>query len=286
MSLIDDLKGKYARQSGLGQLIIVIVCITLIIWLLDMILPVERWLRLPSNLWDVILQPWSLITYSFLHSGFLHLFFNMIILFVFGNMMLNLFKNRQLITLFFAGVLSGAAFYLLGSYLFSSFFSSSGLIGASAGVYAVAIFVCAYQPENELRLFFFPLKLKYIGYALLVYVIAQIIGGINIGGHVAHIGGAAIGYYTAIKMRDGVDILKGLASIGDLFSSLFKPSPKKEKKAKMKTVYRNKNIKKKPVNIKSENQVKIDSILDKISASGYESLTKAEKDFLFKSGKD
>ena len=287
MNFIDDLKRKYASQSVLGQLIAIIVSITLLTWLLKWVFPLGfTWFSLPADLWETLMQPWSVLTYGFLHSDIIHLFFNMMILFSFGGMMLNFFKSRQLLTLFFAGVLSGAAFFLIGVGLFPEFVGAASLIGASAGVYAVVIFVCAYQPETEVRLIFFNLKLKYIGYGLLVISLAGIFGRLNVGGSLAHLGGAAIGFYAAVKMKEGIDILKGLASTGDYFLSFFKTRPKKEKKAKMKTVYRNKNVKKKMPSSKSAQQVKIDSILDKISASGYESLTKAEKDFLFKAGKD
>lgn len=286
MSFIDDINGKYAQQSGLGQLIVVIVGFTVLTWLIGTVYPVQNWFALPPGLWETLLQPWSVITYGFVHSGIFHLFWNMIILYSFGNIMLNFFKTRQLVTLFFAGVLCGAAFFLLGESLFAAYVNSGGLVGASAGVYAIAIFVCAYQPDTEVRLIFFNVKLKYIGYFLLVISIAGVIARDNVGGNLAHLGGIAIGYYAAIKMKEGIDILKGLASTGDSFTNLFKASPKKEKKANMKTVYRNKNVQKKKLANKSDQQVKIDAILDKISASGYESLTKAEKDFLFKAGKD
>lgn len=287
MDFIDNLKSKYAQQSALGQLIVVIVSFTLLSWLLQYLYqPSYYWFRLPPGLWETLLQPWSIFTYAFLHSGIFHLFWNMLILFSFGQMMLNFFNSRQLITLFFAGVLSGAAFYLLGESLFSTYVNSAGLVGASAGVYAVALFVCSYQPDTEVRLIFFNIKLKYIGYFLLVMTITGIFARDNVGGNLAHLGGIAIGFYAAIKMREGTDILKGLTSIGDSVMSFFKASPKKEKKAKMKTVYRNKKSATSTSKEKSTQQVKIDAILDKISASGYESLSKAEKDFLFKAGKE
>lgn len=287
MSFIDDIKAKYATQSSLGQLIVVIVALTLLSWVVQYLYaPAYSWFSLPPGLFETLLQPWSIVTYSFLHSGIFHLFWNMILLFSFGQIMLNFFTSRQLITLFFAGVLSGAIFYLLGESLFSSYVNSAGLLGASAGVYAVAIFVSAYQPDTEVRLIFFNVKLKYIGYFLLVISLAGVFARDNVGGNLAHLGGIAIGFYTAIKMKDGIDILKGLASTGDYLGSFFKPSPKKEKKAKMKTVYRNKGAQKKTTTAKSDQQARIDAILDKISESGYDSLTKAEKDFLFKAGKD
>lgn len=287
MDFIEDLKRKYQTQSALGQLIVIIVAFTVATWLLEYLYaPAYNWFRLPAGLWETLLQPWSIISYGFMHTGLFHLFWNMLILFSFGQMMFNLFSTRQVLTLFFAGVISGALVFLIGDALFSNYVNAAGLVGASAGVYAVTMFVCTYQPENEVRLIFFNVKLKYIGYFLIGVTLLGVFARDNVGGNLAHAGGLAIGYYAAVKMKDGIDILKGLSSVGDYFISFFKSTPQQEKKAKMKTVYRNKNTKTTTVKTKSDQQVKIDSILDKISASGYESLTKEEKDFLFKAGKD
>lgn len=288
MSVRDDLKSTFNKQDDLGKLILTIVLVTVAFWILGFIYePIPRWFVLPGDFFELLIKPWTIVTYGFLHSGFWHLLYNILFLYWFGRMFRNLFNARQLYTLFFTGVIAGGLLFVALQAIFPAYVGENvDLRGASAGVFAVTIFVCSYFPEQMVRLIFIDVKLKYIGYALAVYVIAGLFARINTGGEIAHLGGLLLGYYAATKMRDGIDILKGFASIGDWFIGLFKPSPKKPKKAKMKTVYRNNSNKKTGAPAKSDQQVKIDRILDKISASGYESLTKAEKDFLFKAGND
>jgi hypothetical protein len=133
------------------------------------------------------------------------------------------------------------------------------------------------------------IKLKYFAYFFLASNLAMVILQLNTGGSLAHLAGAGVGYYTALRMKDGMDILEGFAKIGDYFTNLFKSvsnSTKSERKVKMKTVYKGNNKASQSATARSTDQVKVDSILDKISSSGYDSLSKAEKDYLFKAGKD
>jgi hypothetical protein len=162
-------------------------------------------------------------------------------------------------------------------------FGKSQLVGASASVRALLIFICAYMPNQEVQFFSFKLKLWYIGVAI---VLMDGIGlfGVNAGGNLAHLGGAALGYFYAKQYAQGQDIGKGFERFMDTITNLFKPS----KKAPMKTVHKNKS--KVGGYTKGEfnqfnNQKKIDVILDKISKSGYDSLTSEEKEFLFRAGK-
>jgi hypothetical protein len=161
----------------------------------------------------------------------------------------------------------------------------TALIGASAGVTAVLIFVCAYIPNQEVRIFFFNVKLWYIGAFFILVDLIQIPGSGNAGGHLSHLGGAILGYVYARQLLHGKDIGAGFTKFLEGIGNLFK---KKEKKTPLKTVYRKKQTTTvSKVNYdKAARQRKIDSILDKISKSGYESLSKAEKDFLFKAGKE
>ncbi len=287
MSVRDDIRNTINKQDDLGKLILAIVVATVAFWILGMVYkPIPGWFKLPGDLFDFIIQPWSIVTYGFLHSGFWHLLYNVLFLYWFGRMFRNLFTSRQLYTLFFTGVIAGGLLFMITQNIFPSYVKAGGLIGASAGVFAVVFFVCSYSPEQSVRLVFIDVKLKYIAYALAIYVVAGLIARINTGGELAHLGGLLLGYYSATKMRDGMDIISGFAKTGDSFLALFKSKPKKPK---MKTVYKNKKTTKSKTstgNKKSEQQQKIDRILDKISASGYESLSKAEKDFLFKAGKE
>jgi membrane associated rhomboid family serine protease len=289
MDLIDKARFKYAQLDISGKLIVIISISTIAMWLLGMLYPpIENWFAVPSDFIAALLQPWSWLTYGFLHGGIFHLAINMLILYFIGQMMLNLFTGRQFMTLFFTGIIAGGLAFTAASAIFTNYFINSYLVGASAGVFALLFFVCSYMPDTQVRLFFtLNVKLKYVAFALIFFDIVAIATRTNAGGSVAHLAGAALGYYTAIKMKSGIDILDGFAGIGDSVANFFKPSKSKKKSrpSRMKTVYKS-NTKKKTAKKPTDQQASIDAILDKISESGYESLTKAEKDFLFKAGKE
>ena len=248
---------------------------------------VSQWFELPKDFIRFLSQPWSLITYSFFHSGFGHIFWNMIMLYFTGRIFLNLFDRKRFINVYFLGVILGGLIFLLSYNIFPALLgTNTSLIGASAGVTAVLIFICTYLPNQEVRVIFFNVKLWYIGVFVVLLDLIQISMGSNIGGHLAHLGGAALGYYYAVQLTKGNDIGGWFGSFLDSVGNMFKA--KEKKKAPMKTVYRKgshgpgaqENFD------KASHQRKIDAILDKISKSGYESLSKAEKDFLFKAGKE
>lgn len=243
------------------------------------------WFELPASLEKLVFRPWSLITYSFFHSGFFHLFWNMVLLYFSGRLFLNLFNDRTFINTYFLGVLSGGLIFVLSYSIFPAFRGiAPAMIGASAGVMAVFIFVCTYSPDQEVRFFFFDLKLRYLGIAFVLLDVIQIPYG-NAGGHLAHIGGAALGFFYAQQLQKGIDIGTPFENFVNAISDLF---TRKKSMKTMKTVHKsNKNNQSSGVsNAMDVNQQKIDSILDKISKSGYESLSKEEKDFLFRAGKD
>ena len=244
----------------------------------------DQWFSLPSHLMDFLGRPWSIVTYSFFHGGLGHIFWNMLILYFFARIFLNLFDDRKFINVYFLGVISGGVLFILGYNIFPAFFTTNAvLIGASAGVRAIMIFVSAYIPNQEVRVIFFNVKLWYVGVFVIVMDLVQMPLG-NAGGQLAHLGGAILGYTYARQLGNGNDIGEGFSKLLDSMAGLFK---KTEKKAPMKTVYRNpKTNMTKAEYGKEANQRQIDAILDKISKSGYESLSKAEKDFLFKAGKE
>ena len=209
----------------------------------------------------------------------------MIVLYFASRIFLNLFDAQRFINVYFLGLMLGGLVFLLSYNVFPTLVNSNtALIGASAGVNAVLIFVCAYLPNQEVRVIFFNIKLWYIGAALVIKDLVLIGMGDNIGGGMAHLGGAFLGYMYARQLFKGHDIGAGFTKFRDYVVQLFKP---KEKKAPLKTVYKKKasSTNKKDYD-KQAKQKKIDTILDKISKSGYESLSKEEKDFLFKAGKE
>ncbi len=240
-----------------------------------------NWFELSASWIDLPTKPWSIITYSFLHSGFFHLFWNMYLLFFSSKLFLNLFPSNTFFNVYFLGVVVGGITFIL-SYTFFPVFQNSSpvMIGASAGVMAVFIFMSTYSPDLEIRLILFNVKLRYLGIAFLLLDVVQIPYG-NAGGHLAHLGGAILGFYYVKQLKNGKDIGKPFKNFIDKIINIFRRKPK------MRTVYKREKSQKikKKVSDAGEKQKRIDRILDKISISGYESLTQAEKDFLFKIGK-
>lgn len=284
------LRYQYARLNFAEKLIVINVAVFILNALLPFLLglgrnAISQWFELPVDLMAYLSQPWSIVTYSFFHADFFHLFWNMLLLYFSARIFLNLFSARKLINVYFLGVILGGLLFVLSYNVFPVFLgSNSAIIGASAGVTAVLIFICAYIPNQEVRVIFFNVKLWYIG-AFFVLVDLISIPASNSGGHLAHLGGALLGYVYARQLIKGKDIGEGFARMLDSLGSLFKS---RDKRAPLKTVYRKKNTTSgsKIDYDKESRQRKIDGILDKISKSGYESLSKAEKDFLFKAGKE
>lgn len=240
------------------------------------------WFELSSSFSDLVFKPWTLITYSFLHSGFFHLFFNMYIFLFTSRLFLNLFKSNSLINIYFLGVVFGGLLFLFSYNFFPAFENSKPyMIGSSAGVMSLLIFMSTYSPNLEVRLIIFNIKLLYIGIAFMMLDVIQIPYG-NAGGHIAHLGGALLGFIYANNLKKGIDIgLPVERTISKLFN-LFQLN-----KSKMNVAFKNKSKKKfsGPNDDNSKkHQKKIDEILDKISSSGYDSLSKKEKDYLFKEG--
>jgi membrane associated rhomboid family serine protease len=283
--MAGGLKYQYARLNIAEKMIAINVIVFIAVGLITQLVysSFEGWFVLPASLSNFLSQPWSLFTYGFLHSGILHLLWNMYVLYISGRILLNLFDSKRFLNVYFLGIILGGTFFLLMDALFLQ--SSTVLLGASAGVMAVLIFVCTYIPNKEIRIVFFNLKLWQIGLFVVLVDLLQISsGGDNFGGRVAHLGGALLGYMYARQLMEGRDIGAGFSKFLDGVANLFNQT---EKKAPMKTVYK-KNAsgsQTKAKHDKDSHQRQIDTILDKISKSGYESLSKAEKDFLFKAGK-
>ncbi|SFC40250.1 Membrane associated serine protease, rhomboid family [Zunongwangia mangrovi] len=301
MRTSDRIRYKINTASVTEKLIAVNVIVFLFFGILNTIFSLFEipgfanfydWFVLPSDPAEFILKPWTIISYSFLHGGIFHLISNMLILYFSGIYFLNFFSPKRLLNYYFLGVIIGGLVFMLSYNLFPAFAGGkSYLVGASAGVMAVLIGVATQAPNMYVRLLILGnLKFWWIAAALVAIDIIQIPMG-NAGGHLAHLGGAGLGYLYTTQLHKGNDIGAWWENLMDGIANLFK---KREKKAKMKTVHRTSNKRsgtsssssRSTSMSKSEKQQKVDTILDKISKSGYESLTKAEKDFLFQAGKD
>ena len=260
---------------------------------------VLEYLAVPASLAKLADRFWTPISYMFLHSGFWHIVGNMLWLYFLGKVFLDVFDGRRLFAVYILGGLSGALFYVAAYNLFPAFAPSlavSCCLGASAAVSAVVIAVCVARPQMQLLFFgILPVALKWLG---IIYVVIDVlsIAGNNPGGHISHIGGAAFGAIFALCLKNGTDITRWFCSITDSVVSWFGGSDS-PKRPKMKVSYSSKessNVEYTEATTvsdgdfnrnKHDENEKIDRILEKISKSGYDNLTKEEKDFLFRASR-
>lgn len=241
-----------------------------------------------SSIPEWLLQrPWTILTYMFAHEGILHILFNMMILYWFGRIFLSYFNPKKLGTLYILGGIGGAFVFLLAFNTIPLYkdMMPSYLVGASASVMAIIFAVAVYRPQVEVSLLLIGrVKIIYIAIVLFIIDFVSLAGQSNPGGHIAHIGGALTGIFFARQYTKGKDITKWLNMIIDWFVNLIKP----RKKSKMKVKYNTTATRDADYDFnkrKHEQTVNIDLILDKIKKSGYNSLSKDEKQKLFDASK-
>lgn len=291
MSLYRDLQTKFNSSGIVQQLIYINVAVFAIAFLLSTFSALFKadasfivdWFAMPSSLEKLITRPWTIVTYGFLHLGFLHILFNCIVLFFFGRMFLEYFTPKQLLSFYLLGTIFGGVVYFVAYNFFPIFENREGiLLGASAGINAIVIGIATYIPNYQIRLRLLGyIKLWHIAAVYIFFDLISLAGG-NGGGSFAHLGGALFGFfYVSQASNKGRSSSRSRSNSESIFSSLFK-----KKKKPLKTVYKSKQkTTVKTQNTKSDTQQRIDSILDKISKSGYDTLSKEEKEFLFKQKK-
>lgn len=301
MSWQQNLRYKYAMASVLEKVIgvnVLFFIVTILFGTLGFLFNLSgdfwiEWLVFPKDIIDFLWKPWSIITYSFMHSGFFHLLINMWILYFFGRFFLEYFTPKKFMTYYFLGGIVGALVFMLSYNLFPAFqgIGKSYLIGASASVMAILAGIATRIPNMQIRLFLLGnVRLWHIAVVFVFLDVVRIPLG-NAGGHLAHLGGALLGYFYSTQLAKGNDIGAGFEKLVDQFVGMFSSNGKKTKyksTSRMRTVHKNKSSKPSATKTvsKTEKQKKIDAILDKISKSGYDSLSKEEKEFLFNAGKD
>ena len=240
------------------------------------------YLGVPSDLSLLWRQPWTLITSLFTQGEVMHLLFNMLVLYWFGNILTEFLGNRKILPLYVAGGLCGVILFIISYQIFPVFAASvadARAWGASASVMAIMIAAATLVPDYRLMLMFFGLvRIKWIAlFTLLLDLVS--IPSFNAGGHIAHLGGALFGFVFIRQLQQGRDLSTGISWCIDRVTNLFSAKPS------LKVTYRTKEKKGRKASDKStqslSSQEKLDNILDKIAASGYESLTKEEKEFLF-----
>ncbi len=238
-----------------------------------------EWLGAPAEPQYLLYRPWTLLTYMFTHFSFLHLLFNMLWLYWFGNFFLTVFSERQLTAVYLLGGIAGAVLFILCYNLLPHFDQlsrlSSWAIGASASVMAIVFAVCIYLPQHQVYIFLLgPVKLIYLA-LFTAFIDFLSIGSVNAGGHIAHLGGALLGCLFAWGMRSNRDCVSWIIGPAERLKRNRPAS-----RGNMRVKYRQ------PAgNARQEKHEHINDILDKISRSGYESLTREEKEALFKSGR-
>lgn len=290
MGIWDEIKATFRNGNNLTRLIYINIVLFLIITLIGVIgyligypeisNQTIRLLSVPSSLPTLLVRPWTLITYMFTHKELLHILVNLLWLYWFGKIFLEYLDQKKLVSVYLLGGISGAIMYVLSYNIFPAFQGIVGesipLLGASASVMAIVVAIAVYVPDYTVYLFLLgKVKIKYI--ALGIFIFTSVMDfSVNSGGKLAHIGGALFGYLYALNLRQGRDMGKWINKVIDFIVTIFKPAKK------LKVTY------KKPVDeyeynrVKVEHQKEINKILDKISKGGYDSLTKAEKEVLFK----
>jgi len=287
MNIIDDIKLEY-KIGGISNRVIYwnvaifLISLPLFYQFKELRFDFPNWISLTTNPKDVLFFPWTLLTYAFLHSGFWHLLFNMLVLNFSSRLFLTFFNQKQFFGLYilsaiFAGLAFVTVFYFMNI--------QSNIVGASAAVMAILVATTTYQPLMMIRLFLFGnVKLWHLTAVILLLDAMQVLAE-NSGGHISHLAGAVFGIIYIRLLQNGTDLSNIVTRIINFFTNFVTPT----KKSTFKKVHVNPKkpaIKKdSKVVIKDKSQQQIDEILDKISQSGYDSLTAQEKEFLFKAGK-
>ncbi len=291
MNFIEDLKYNLKIRNNLTILIYInlaLFVVAAVFRLYGFLMQSEtdfilKYLGLPAIFESFKTKPWSIITYMFTHMHFLHILFNLLFLYWFGNIFVRYLSQRQLLGVYLLGGIAGGILYMLSFNFFPVFEELryvSVAIGASASVMAIVIAAASLVPNHKIfMLFFGQVKLKYVAIAVIVIDIISIPVD-NAGGHIAHLGGAVFGFIYILMYKKGTDLSKPITGLINFIAELFSSKPKIRVSSKQKK--RSETDFEYNARKKAE-QEEIDSILEKISKSGYQSLSDKEKEKLFKS---
>jgi membrane associated rhomboid family serine protease len=313
-SIWEDVKQQFAQGNMVTRIIIVNVAVFVLvnlIWIIGRIShawetpewysTLLQFFMMPSYWKTLLFQPWSIITSMFLHEGFWHILWNMLFLYWFGRIVGDFIGDQRILPIYLLGGLFGNVIFFLTVLAFPAAYGGATAVyalGASAGVMAVVVAAGAIAPNYIIRLLFLgDVRLKYI-VAILVFIdLIGMAGRYNTGGHFAHLGGAFFGLLFIAQLRQGNDFSKPvnrlLDSIGRFFQALF--SGQSMRRPGPKVAYRNPTRNRSASRrsgggpssdkLPRDHQEQLDAILDKIKESGYDSLSKEEKEFLFNASK-
>lgn len=242
-----------------------------------------------SDPWFMLTHPWTIITYQFFHTDIWHILFNMVFFYFSGRMFEQILGSKRLLSTYLLGGVMGWLFHFGAHNIFPALYHPGlgGMLGASASVMAVFMAIAAYRPNWEVYLFgIFRLKLKYLAIFFVLTDLMSIEGRDSVA-HFAHLGGAFFGFLMVAWEKRGIRIVPGFERLLDRLTNFFKGLFSRQPRMKVK--YKKDNFGKtaRPKTDhdfnakKKKDQDRINAILDKISKSGYDSLTKEEKAFLF-----
>lgn len=303
---IDTLRSRFRMASLLARIIYVNIGVFVVLRLIGIAgflfrfdyNAVISYIELPSSPMWFLRQPWTLITYMFAHYDVLHILFNMLWLWWFGQLFLQFFSPRRLTGLYFVGGIGGGLLYMLAYNLFPVFAWQEGLLlGASASVIAIVVATAVQAPNYRVGLLFFGnVSIKWIAIVTIFIDFINITAS-NAGGHISHIGGAIVGLLFVLMLRKGVDITAWFNAIIDFFVNSFRRissyrsvprihiNPlasrnrgKQSQQPRQKTGTRRSGI-------SPEDEREMDEILKKVKLSGYSSLTDEEKSRLFRTSR-
>jgi membrane associated rhomboid family serine protease len=292
MNIADEIKDSFKNGTSLTRLIYINLGVFLalhiaIIFLYlfsaqEQVNTILVWLAVPADLGTLLHRPWTVVSYMFLHQDFFHILFNLLWLYWFGKIFLTYLDEKHLLNVYLLGGISGAILYVISYNLvpvLNEQAANSIAMGASAAVMAIVIATATYAPSHSIHLIFIgPVKIIWV--ALVGFILSSMVDfSMNTGGKIAHMGGALFGYFFVVSYKNGKDITRWFSRFMDAVFSLLKP------RKKMKVTYKRTSNEYEYNAIKKEKQKNLDIILDKISKSGYDSLTKEEKETLFKMGK-
>ncbi|MDO4190460.1 MAG: rhomboid family intramembrane serine protease [Bacteroidales bacterium] len=287
----ETLRNQIRQQlsaSKLFKLIVTNVAIFLIVKIvasfavLFNISPTEvtSWLAVPASLTTLLHRPWTTLTYMFMHEGLMHLFMNMLCLYWFGQILLQLYPFRRLLALYILGGLVGAAFYI-GAYNIFPYFENqlplSMMLGASGAIMAIMTAVIVEMPHYRVRLLFLgdvPLIYLVVG---MILISMLSISGSNAGGEFCHIGGACVGLLYALCRKHGFDFLKPF----DTTHTKRQRHKKHEDTNTTQTHYHYAKSDIGEAEIEDDEEENIEEILTKLRRSGPSSLTDREREIIY-----
>lgn len=311
---IDNLRSRYAAATVPVRFVMVNVAVFVIVRVLALVcllfavdaMPAIELLEMPSNPVKFLHQPWSVISYMFLHYDVMHILFNMLWLYWFGAMFHQIFGTRRFVGLYFLGGIGGALLYMLAYNVLPLFSSTEGLLlGASASVLAIVAATAVRQPDYKVGLLFFgQISLKWIA-IVTIFIDVISIGSSNAGGHIAHLGGALVGAAFALADRRGTDITawfnraidrlvnltrrRPRVKVGNFHNSPFtrtKQQPRDDNRRQPRDDrQQDERDNGRRHTMTPAEEAEMDEILKKIKLSGYSSLTAEEKRRLFEVSK-